>query len=158
MFIRKSPVAAIAFIALLASACAAWAVVAVLNESKEQLKLQYDVAVRDTGKGSVSVPFTLADEGRLKPIFDIGLYVPAEKVDKDGGWYADLAVSLATRMVDGKKVASFDLRKDWAQRAEIQLMTVTLDGKQPQSKGSMSHVIRVAQYLDNRQTPRNQMP
>jgi hypothetical protein len=153
MFIRKSSLPAVAFMALLAFACAARAVVGVLNESKEQLKLQYDVAVRDSGKGSVSVTFTLADEGRLKPIFDIGLYVPAEKVDKDGGRYADLFLSLATRMVDGKKVASFDLRKDWAQRAEIQLMTVTLDGKRQQRTGSMSYVIRVAQYLDNNQMP-----
>jgi hypothetical protein len=149
----KSYLTALGVVATFAAAIATWAAVAVIDESKdnkEQFKLQYDVAVHDGGKGSVNVTFTLADEGRLKPLFDIGLYVPSEKVEKDGGRYADLSLSLATRTVDGKKVASFELRKDWAQRAQIQLMTVTLDGKRQQSTGSTAYVIPVAKYLDNK--------
>ena len=141
--------------AFLASACAIWAegrVTEETKESKEKLKLQYDVAVHDNGNGRVTVTFTLADEGRLKPITGIYLYIPAEKAEKDGGRYADLWLSLATRVADGKQVATFELRRDWAQRAEIQLMSRTLDGKL-QDLGSDLYTIHVAKYLDSNAMP-----
>src|ERR1700683_4103948 len=37
-----------------------------LRETKDQLKLKYEVAVEEHGSGRVTVVFTLADEGRLK--------------------------------------------------------------------------------------------
>src|SRR6187399_716605 len=48
----------------------------ILGETKEQLKLQYDVAVYDHGTGRVTITFTLEDEGRLKPLYGVEFRIP----------------------------------------------------------------------------------
>jgi hypothetical protein len=61
---------------------------------------------------------------------------------------SDLSLSLATRNVDGKQVASVHLRKEWAERAEIQLTTGSLDGKQERATYYI-HSIPIAKYMKN---------
>src|SRR5436190_23565530 len=51
-------------------------------ESKEELRLKYDVAVRDLGDGQVAVEFTLADDGRLKPLRAVELHIAGLEKDK----------------------------------------------------------------------------
>jgi hypothetical protein len=162
MFTRKFSPAAVVFIALLAAAQAGWAAGVILSQTKEQLQLQYDVVVSESIGGRVSVTFTLADEGRLKPITGVYLYIPAEKAEKDGGRYADLFVPVAMKTVAGKQVVNFEVTKGWARRAEIQLITLTLDGKQgvpgQRTQPSYLYSIPLAKYVDNIQPPDNQMP
>ncbi len=100
-----------------------------LGESKEELKLDYEVSIKDHGTGRVTVVFTLVDEGRLKPITSVDLSILSEKKHKGGGHMSDLSLSLATRKVDGRQVARIHLRKDLAEKAELHLTTGTLDGK-----------------------------
>lgn len=156
MFTLKSYAAAVMIIALLMVAQAVSAAGVILSETKEQLKLQYDVAI-DQRASQVAVTFTLADEGRLKPITGVYLCIPTEKAEKNGGRYADLYVPLAMTTVAGKQVVNFELTEEWARRAEIQLITLTLEGKQaaPGQRTSPSYLysMPLAKYLANNQTP-----
>lgn len=126
MMAWKSCVKVLAFVACVLTANWAWALGFELTESKDALKLKYEVKVSDHETGRVTAELILADEGRLGPLTAIDLYIP----DAKGSGYADLSISLAVRKVDGKQVVTVHLLKDLAERASIQLKTRTLDGKQ----------------------------
>jgi hypothetical protein len=117
-------------------------------QTKEDLKLEYDVSVHDLGDGQVAVTFTLADEGRLKPLYAVELNIPGQEKDEHGS-PADLAVSLDMRKnADGARAARFELRKDLAERAAIWLTTMSFDGRRLVST-RYHHVIPVANYMMN---------
>jgi hypothetical protein len=101
-----------------------------LGESKEELKLKYEVSVYDHDTGRVTITFSLEDEGRLEPINSVDLSIPSEEKHTSGGYKSDLTMSVATKKEGNKRVARIHIRKDWAARAEIQLKTGHLDGKQ----------------------------
>lgn len=96
-----------------------------LGESKEELKLDYQITVADHKTGRVTIVFTLKDEGRLKPLNSVDLSVPS----KDGSGKFHLVTSLKLRERDGSKVARVHIHKDWAKNARIDLKTSHLDGK-----------------------------
>ena len=135
-------VAVILAAALVLTARRAWALGEILGETKEQFKLEYELAVHDHGTGRVTAVLTIADEGRLKPLSAVELMVPKE----DGDGYVDLSVSLATTEEGGKRVARVHLKKEWAGRAEIWLTTSTLDGKQT-ALTRYHHVIPIAKGM-----------
>lgn len=134
-------------IALAAGTQRAWGIGFILGESKEELKLQYDVEVQDHGTGRVSVELTLRDEGRLKPLDDVQLVIPGRDANSDGGHWMDLVVSLKLDpAADGSRVGRVHLLREWAERAEIQLNTHTMDGKlDPLTR--LHHVIAIGKYL-----------
>lgn len=101
-----------------------------LGESKEELKLKYDVAVYDHNTGRVTITFSLIDAGRLKPITSVDLSIPSDEKHDGGGFKSDLTMSMALRKDGAKQVGRVHIRKDWAERAEIQIKTGHLDGKQ----------------------------
>jgi hypothetical protein len=127
----------------------AWGIGFALRETKEELKLQYDVAVQDHGTGRVTVTFTLADEGRLKPLDEVQFVIPAQEKNADGSSWMDLVVSIDMRTIDGgKRVGRVHIRKDLAERGEIQLNTHTMDGKKdPLTR--LHHVIPMAKCMSN---------
>jgi hypothetical protein len=126
MNVRKACLPWVVLAAIVLSANLAWALGLELGESKEQLKLKYDVSVVDHGTGRVTITLTIADEGRLAPLDrGVELLIPS----KEGTGYVDLSVSLNRRKVEGKQVVSVHLTKELAERAVIQLNTDTLDGK-----------------------------
>jgi hypothetical protein len=132
---------------LVLTADRAWALGFILGETKEELKLQYDVTVDDHGNGRMTVVFTLADEGRLKPVDAVELSIPAQEKNKDGGYSSDLSVPMELqKSSDGKRVARFEIRKDWAERAEIWLTTNSFDGK-PLVTTRYHYMIPVAKSL-----------
>lgn len=97
-----------------------------LKETKEELKLDYTVEATDAnGGGRMSVTFTLADEGRIKPITSVDFAVPS----RDGSGYYDVVVTLSPFERDGKKVYVMQLTRDLAERGELDLKTKTMDGK-----------------------------
>ena len=148
MDVRKFCLPSIVFAAIALTVNLAWAAGFGLGQTKEQLKLKYDVSVKDHGTGRVTVTFTLADEGRIKPLNSVNLSILSKDKHKDGGYMSDLSLSLATRKVDGKQVASVHLKKELAERAEIQLRTSTLDGKM-EALTWYYHVIPIAKYMKN---------
>lgn len=123
---RKFCLSATVFAAVPLVASLAWALGEGLSETKEQLKLQYDVSSTDHGTGRVTINLTIADQGRLKPLDSVDLLIPAS----DGTNYVDLSVPLATREVDGKLHVRAHLKKELAERAVLQLKTHRLDGKE----------------------------
>ena len=125
----------------------AWGVGFILGETKDELKLEYDVSVQDHGTGRVTVVLTLADEGRLKPLDEVQLVIPAREKNKDGSFWMDLVVSIDMKKTDdGKRVGRVHLLKELAERAEIQLNTHTMDGKlDPLTR--LHHVIPLANHV-----------
>jgi hypothetical protein len=131
----------------------AWGLDFALSETKEELKLKYDIAVEEhsfdgASTGRVTVVLTLADEGRLKPLDGVQLDIRGEEKNKDGSYWMDLVLLIDMRKAnDGKLVGRVHLRKDWAERAVIRLNTRTMDGKTMNLTGGMYHVIPIAKYL-----------
>ena len=146
MFVRALCLSSIVVAALIPTTTPAWAEGFGLGETKQQLNLNYEVSVKDHGTGRVTVTFTLADEGRLKPLSSIDLSIPSKDRHKSGGYMSDLSLSLATRNVDEKQVASVHLKKELAERAQIQLKTRNLDGKR-EPLTWYYHSIRIVDYL-----------
>jgi hypothetical protein len=142
MHVRKLCSLAIAFAAVVLAAHVACALGFQLGETKERLGLKYDLTVQDHGTGRVTVDLAIADEGRLKPLNSVDLVVPSQ----DGTGFVDLSLSLATRQVDGKLWTTVQLKKDLAERAEIQLKTSSLDGKKKAATWYY-HTIPIAKYI-----------
>jgi hypothetical protein len=119
----------------------------ILGQTKEELKLNYEISVYDHGTGRVTATLTIADEGRLAPLDSVELCIPAKEKKKDGGQFMDLVVSLdMQKSDDGKRTARIHLNKELAERAQIWLTTSTFDGKrQPLTR--FHHVIPIANYL-----------
>ncbi len=142
MWVRKFCLPSIVFAVIVLTAKPSWALGLRLGETKEQLKLDYQVSAVDHGTGRVTVNLTIVDEGRLKPLDSVYLVIPS----KDGTGFVDLSVSLATRKVDGKLLVSVHLTRELAEPAEIQLRTLSLDGKK-EALTWYYHVIPIAEYL-----------
>ena len=129
---------------------------AILGQTKEELKLKYDVSVGDLGNGRVSVIFTIADEGMLKPLTSVDLQIAGRDKDKNGAVAPELCLSLAmqdaheTAGIIGKRTR-FELTRELAERAEIWLMAAHLDGKQMPLTGYV-HRIPIEQYMKNATT------
>lgn len=126
MIAWKSCVKAVAFAVCALTANWVWALGFELGQTKDELKLKYEVTATDHKTGRVTAELVLEDEGRLGPLTAIDLYIP----DAKGSGYADLSITLAVRKVDGKQVVTVHILKELAERASIQLKTRTLDGKQ----------------------------
>ena len=126
MLLRTLFLPSLALAAVLLATNSAHALGFALGETKEELQLDYEVSVEDHGTGRVSVVLTIADEGRLGPLNSVDLMIPSR--ERNGP--VDLSLSLDVKEVDGKKVARVHLIKHLAERAEFQLKTSTLDGKQ----------------------------
>ena len=87
MKLRFSHVATgiLAVAAIVLMADRSWAIRHQLGPSKDEWGLKYDVAVTDAGDDKVTVVFTLADEGRLKPIYSVELTAFSKQTDSQGG-------------------------------------------------------------------------
>ena len=79
---------------------------------------------------------------------ELEFVIPAQEKNKDGGYWMDLVVSIEMRKTDdGHRVGRVHIRKDLAERAEIQLNTHTMDGKMdPMTR--LHHVIPIAKYMN----------
>lgn len=127
MFAVNARLASLAFAAvLLAGSQFAWGLGFELGETKEQLKLQYDVSWMDHHTGRFTVHVAISDEGRLGPLRTVELQICPE----DGTGRVDLSAALSPREADGKRIYSVHLTRELVERAEIHLVTDHLDGKE----------------------------
>lgn len=117
------------------------------DETKERLKLEYDVSVADHGTGRVTIVLAIANQGHLKPLDGVDLVIPGKERSSDGGSYVDLSVALAIQEQGGKQIVRVHILKELAQRAEIQLRTRHLDGKQG-VLGGWRYSIPIAKHLN----------
>ena len=153
MRLRTARYAAVVLVgvAVLGSAGRALGIGFILGQTKDELRLKYDLAVSEVDLPErgilVTVVLTIADEGRLAPLDEVQLVVPEKKKDRPGGYGSDLVVSIDMRKTqDGKRVGRVQFLRELAERAELQLNTYTLDGKTDPST-RLHHVIPIAKHL-----------
>jgi hypothetical protein len=140
----------VAAIILMCDRC--WAIYHMLGPSKDDWKMKYDVAVNDAGGDALTVVFTLADEGRLKPFYSIELVAFSQQADSQGGRSYDVKAPIQLKPTqDGKRVGQVQVRKKFADRAQIRILTLTVDGKR-QTQGAAYYDIPLKKYLDKAPT------
>lgn len=91
---------------------------------------RYDVSVYDHDTGRVTINFTLLDTGRLTLITSVDLHVASNEEHDGGGFKFDITMSMALRKDGANQIGRVQIRKDWAERAEIHIKTAQIDGKQ----------------------------
>jgi hypothetical protein len=110
-----------------------WAIYNLLGPSKDEWGLKYDVQVNDAGGDTVTVVFTLADEGRLKPVYSIELIAMSTETDNQGGHGYDVKAPIVLKTTeDGRRVGQVQIRKEFLDRAQIRILTDRVDGKPQQ--------------------------
>jgi hypothetical protein len=136
----------VAVIALMAGRC--WATFYGLGPSKDEWGLKYDVEVSDAGGDMLTVVFTLADEGRLKPIHSIDLIALSKQTDSQGGRSYDVKEHVEFKTTpDGKRAGQVKIHKQFADRATFRILTQTVDGKKHTS-GASHYSVPLKKYLD----------
>jgi hypothetical protein len=121
----------VAAVLLVAGRC--FAVFFPLGPSQDDWGLKYEVEVKSseasaTAGDKVNVLFTLADEGRLKPINSATL-VAFSKPDYDGSRsvLAHAPIVLKPNK-DGKLAGQAQISKELLDRAQVQILTLSVDG------------------------------
>lgn len=139
----------IAAVVMMSSRC--WAIREGLGPSKDEWGMKYDVAIHDADGDKLTIVFTLADEGRLKPFDSIELVVFSKQTDSQGGRSYDVLERIELKATkDGKREGQVQVRKDFADRAHFRIITHRVDGQQKPSGGAYYN-IPLAKY-------RNQAP
>jgi hypothetical protein len=114
-----------------------WAIYYRLDPSPDEWGLKYDVAVQDADSDTMTVVFTLADEGRLKPIHSIELVAFSKQTDSQGGRSYDVKEPIKVKPTeDGRRMGQVQIRKEFADRAKFRILTQMVDGKRQPSGGS----------------------
>jgi hypothetical protein len=129
-----------------------WAVYFGLGPSKDEWKLKYDVDVNAVDGDTLTVVFTLADEGRLKPIYSIDLVAFSKQTDSQGGRSYDVKAPIQLKTTkDGKRAGQVQIRKEFVDRAMIRILTLTVDGQRQQA-GAAYYDIPLKKFLNNAPT------
>jgi hypothetical protein len=129
-----------------------WAVFHGLGPSKDEWGLKYDVTVSDAGSDKLSVTFTLADAGRLKPIYSIHLVAFSKQTDSQGGRSYDVKLPIELKTTkDGQRAGQVQISKEFADRALFRILTLTVDGKR-QTSGAAYYDIPMKKFLNKAPT------
>ncbi len=140
-------VLAVAAMALMAGPV--WAIYYRLAASKDDWGLKYDVQVSDAGGDKLNVVFTVADEGRLKPLYSVELISLSKQTDSMGGHSYDVREFFKLKPADdGKLVGQVQIPKQFADRATFRILTQMVDGKRQPSGGAYISV-PLKKYLDH---------
>jgi hypothetical protein len=147
MSFRFSPMATgvlvVAAVVLMSSR--SWAHFYELGPSKDEWGLKYDAEVTANGD-KLNVHFTLADQGRLKPIYSVSV-VAFSNPRPDGGRTYLLNTTIDLKPTkDGKLTGQVQISKEFADRAMIRIMTLTFDG-QPQTAGARYYQMPVKRFM-----------
>lgn len=104
-----------------------WAHWYALGPSKDEWGLKYDGEVKDANGDKLSVHFTIADQGRLKPIHSV-FVMAFSNPDRTGEQLVKTPISMKPTE-DGKLTGQAEVAKKFADRAMIRIFTMTVDGK-----------------------------
>jgi hypothetical protein len=134
--------------AMLLMTSRSWAIYYGLGPSKDEWGLKYEVAVEEADRNNLTVTFTLADEGRLKPIYSIELIAFSKQADSQGRRAYDIKAPFKFKTgPDGRRTAQVQIRKDIVDGAEIRILTQMVDGRRQPSGGSY-YDIPLKKYLN----------
>lgn len=123
-----------------------WAVFHMLSPSQDEYGLKYEVDISAADADTLNVEFTLADEGRLKPIYSITV-VSFSKPDSQGGRSYDVKAPFELKTTDdGKRAGQVQIPKQFLDRAMIRILTLTVDGRR-QTAGAAYYDIPLAKFV-----------
>ena len=106
-----------------------WAHFYELGPSKDEWGLKYDAEVTAASGDKLNVLFTLADQGRLKPIYSVSV-VAFSDLRPDGGRTYLLNTTFDLKPTkDGKLTGQVQIGKEFADRAMIKILTQNVDGQ-----------------------------
>lgn len=124
-----------------------WAVFFPLGPSKDEWGLKYAVEVDAADGDKLNVRFTLADEGRLKPIYSATV-VAFSNPNPDGGRTYLLKTQINLKSTgDGKLTGQAQIPTEFAGRAAIRILTLTFDGRR-QTAGARYYDIPLQKFLN----------
>jgi hypothetical protein len=124
-----------------------WAVFFALGPSSDEWGLKYNLEVNTSSSEAMNVAFTLADGGRLKPIYSATV-VAFSKLNPDGGRsYLVKAPIELKKTKDGKLAGQVQIRKDVADIAMVRILTLNVDGKR-QTAGAAYYDIPLKKFLN----------
>jgi hypothetical protein len=124
---------------LMAGRC--WAVWYDLGPSRNEWGLKYEAKVDAASGDKLNVHFTLADQGRLKPIHSV-FVMAFSNPDRSGTNLVKSPIGMKPTE-EGKLAGQVVVGKQFANRAVIRIFTYTIDGR-PQTAGPMAG----ARYYD----------
>ncbi|WP_254510866.1 hypothetical protein [Anatilimnocola floriformis] len=111
---------------LIAGRC--WAVFVPLGSSPDEWGLKYDMKVTAAEGDKVNVLFTLADEGRLKPVYTITLVAFHQNYDGSRTYLAQAPIAMKPTK-DGGLEGQTQVSKEVIDRTQIRILTLSVDGK-----------------------------
>jgi len=112
-------------VALMASS--SWAHWYALGPTKDAWGLKYDGEVDSANGNKLIVRFTIADQGRLKPI-DSVFVMAFSNPDRTGTNLVKSPIKMKPTE-DGKLTGQVEIGKEFADRAVIRIFTLTVDGR-----------------------------
>lgn len=119
----------LAIAALLLLSDRSWAIYEGLGPSKDDWGMKYDVELSPADDGKLTVVFTVADEGRLKPFYSADVVAFSKHADNQGRRSYVVKASFTFHKIDGKRMGQVQIPKEFADRALIRILTLTVDGK-----------------------------
>ena len=123
-----------------------WAHFYELGPSKDEWGLKYDAEVTAANGDKLNVLFTLADQGRLKPIYSASVVVFSNP-DSKGVRTCIVNVPIDLKPTkDGKLTGQVQISKEFSDRAMIRILTTIFDGK-PQPAGARYYQIPLTKFL-----------
>lgn len=129
MSFRFSPLATgvLVVVAVVLMSSLSWAHWYALGPTKDAWGLKYDAEVDAANADKLIVRFTIADQGRLKPI-DSVLVMAFSKPDRTGTNLVKSPIKMKPTE-DGKLTGQVEVGKEFADRAVIRIFTLTVDGR-----------------------------
>jgi len=124
----------------------AWAHFYELGPSKDEWGLKYAAEVTAVDGDKLKVTFTLADQGRLKPIYSVSIVAFSDMRPGGGRAYLLNTAFDLKPTKDGKLTGELQIDKKFADRAMIRIMTLTFDGK-PQTAGARYYQMPVKKFM-----------
>lgn len=123
-----------------------WAVYYELGPSKDEWGLKYDGEVTATNDGKLNVSFTLADQGRLKPIHSVHIFALSNPGPDGSRTYLLKAGMPMKPTPDGKQTGQLQIAGHLANFAVVRIFSYTVDG-QPQKQGVRYYDIPLRKFI-----------
>lgn len=121
-------------IAVVLMSSRSWAVYYELGPSKDEWGLKYEGEVTATKEGKLNVHFTLADQGRLKPIHSVHVFASTPP-DRHGSSTYLLKAGMPMKPdQNGKLAGQLEIDRKLLDLAVVRIFSYTVDG-QPQKQG-----------------------
>jgi len=153
----RRTVGILAVAVVLLSASTSLAVFFPLGPSKNEWGLKYDVQLTAAAGDTVNVALTLADEGRLGPVYSYTV-VAFSKPNWDGGRSYDVKSKIELQPTpDGLRAGQVRIPRRFVEQAMIRVLTLRVDGK-PQTAGAAYYDIPLNRFTINKAQPAGSTP